>query len=491
MSDGGAGYAGRAMASVHVPTVARARTFAAADVVGLAVITVLAGALRFATIDLQSFWIDEATTIGLLEDSFGGMLARLPETESTPPLYYVVSWVWAAAFGTGDVALRSLSALLGTAAVVMVYDAGTAWHSRRAGLFAALLLATSPLLVWYSQEARAYSLFVFFTAAGLALLARFDARWDALTLSGWAIVSAAMIATHYFGVFVFAAEAAYVLIRHRRRAAVAAVGGVAAVGVALLPLALAQSGDDRAIFIRELPLKVRLKETLAQFVGGEWLFPRASLVGAAGVALLAVALWRARDRRGLVPAGISSAAVLLPLAAVPILDVFYFRNLVGAWVPLALAAGVAFAGLRSARVGLSAVAAAAGFFLAGNLAVVTDPARHRHDWRQVAESLGRDSERITVVYPWWHREALALYRESAVLPPGGARARRIDLVGFELPPPDFRPRGFHLAAVEYVGGHGLVLQHYRADAPRRVDPSELAEIARHPQKRNGMLLDLP
>jgi mannosyltransferase len=81
----------------------------------LAALTVLAALLRFPTLDTQSFWFDEAVTVTLVRDSLSGMLGALPDLESTPPLYYVLAWLWARAFGTGEIGLRSLSALLGTA----------------------------------------------------------------------------------------------------------------------------------------------------------------------------------------------------------------------------------------------------------------------------------------------------------------------------------------------------------------------------------------
>ena len=56
---------------------------------------ILAGAAaRFATLDVQSFWLDEAVTHELVTRSLGGMLGAIPDSESTPPLYYLLAWVW-------------------------------------------------------------------------------------------------------------------------------------------------------------------------------------------------------------------------------------------------------------------------------------------------------------------------------------------------------------------------------------------------------------
>ena len=76
-------------------------------------LTVLAAVLRFYRLGHQGFWFDEANTALLVHFSPGKMLGLIPQTESTPPLYYCVAWVWARVFGYSEAPLRSLSALCG------------------------------------------------------------------------------------------------------------------------------------------------------------------------------------------------------------------------------------------------------------------------------------------------------------------------------------------------------------------------------------------
>ena len=92
------------------------------------------------------------------------MLGLIPQTESTPPLYYCVAWVWARVFGYGEAALRSLSALAGVLPCRSRTAPARKLVSRRAGLIAAALAACNPLLIWYSQEARSYELLVLLTS---------------------------------------------------------------------------------------------------------------------------------------------------------------------------------------------------------------------------------------------------------------------------------------------------------------------------------------
>ncbi len=78
-------------------------------------LTVLAAVLRFYRIGHQGYWFDEGNSVLLIHLSPGKMLGLIPQTESTPPLYYCIAWVWARIFGFGEAGLRSLSALVGVA----------------------------------------------------------------------------------------------------------------------------------------------------------------------------------------------------------------------------------------------------------------------------------------------------------------------------------------------------------------------------------------
>ncbi|MFI5028051.1 MAG: glycosyltransferase family 39 protein, partial [Solirubrobacterales bacterium] len=136
-------------------------------------LTALAAALRFSTLGLQSYRHDEAVTAGrVLVASFTGTMHLVWTSESTPPLYYAFAWLWSHLFGVHEVGLRSLSALFGTATVPVSYLAGRELIGRRTGLVVAAIVAVNPLLVWYSQDARAYALLVLLSAAAFLFFLR-------------------------------------------------------------------------------------------------------------------------------------------------------------------------------------------------------------------------------------------------------------------------------------------------------------------------------
>ena len=139
-------------------------------------------------------------------------------SESAPPLYYALAWVWTQVTGTGEFGLRSLSAVAGVATVPVAYLIGLELRGRRAGLMAAALVAVNPMLLWYSQEARAYALLALLCAALAALLRARPARAaGGATSPLWGVASGLALATHYFAVFPIAAEAIW-LLRRRGRA---------------------------------------------------------------------------------------------------------------------------------------------------------------------------------------------------------------------------------------------------------------------------------
>lgn len=445
-------------------------------------LTAVAALLRFGTLGLQSYWLDEAFTVEHVQASFGHMLSQVGTSEATPPLYDVLAWVWARAFGDGEVALRSLSALLGSATVPVVYGAGATLVSRRAGIFAAAFVAASPLLLWYSQEARAYALLTFLSALSLLLLGRALAG-DRRALTWWAVVAALALATHYYGVFLLAGEALWLLADPRtRRRALVPIGAVAVVGAALVPLLLHQ-GVDQVGWIHGLSLHSRVREAFQQFATGGYNAGHAVALGVLVLAAtLAAAIWVCdrRERRA-----VSSMLALAAVAAVgPLVvavaatklfsghgDVFFYRYLLPAWPPLALALGGVVGARRAGQMGALAACCVLVVFVGADYEMFTKPKLQRDDWRGAARALGPVRvERAVVVEPSEDRIVIPLYRHDLHVAQPQLQARELDLIerpapGF-FPTKDVRPAGFALVSHRRVQ-HFTVLR-FRSATPRSV-----------------------
>ena len=421
--------------------------------VPVATFTAIGAGVRFVGLDRQSFWIDEIVTAGLLAKPLPEMLGTLPDSESTPPLYYVLAWLWSRVAGVDEAGLRSFSALLGTLTIPISYAAARSLVSHRTGVIVAALAAVSPLLVWYSQEARAYSLFVLLGALSFLAFAQVLAAPSPRSLAFWAGASSLLLLTHYFGVFLVAAEAAILLYRHRSRATWAATAAIVGVGLAVLPLATYQVIFSSSRWIRFVDLPGRIEETVRQL-----LVPSAPSIWAGagvpddygrslwplGVALVLgavtaiVALGSRREQHGaLVALGVGVAAtgapVLMSLAAALLTggrgDVFLYRNVIVAWLPLAVVLGAALGARRAGLVGLLAASA----LTVWSFAVVVDnaatPERQRDDWHLVSRALEASASQLVLLSPSWQIAALE-YHVPALRELGGGRiaAHRVDLL---------------------------------------------------------------
>jgi mannosyltransferase len=494
----------------------------------LALLLVAAFALRLAIAPLPSYWVDEAFTVRLLSGDFGGLLGDLAETESTPPLYYVLAWAWSQAMGLGELGLRSLSALAGVATVGLAWALGRWLAGPRAALAAGALAAVNPFLIWFSTEARAYALATALASAALLLLVRMLAREarspdevpaaaapaDAADppvaaggrLAAWAALAAGALTTHYATAFVIGAQAVILLNRRGGRAAWTAVAAVTAVGVALIPLAAAQRGNAHAQSLDELsgPLTERIAQLPKQFAIGYdaplevVLAAIAISVLVAGVALALLAGPELRTR-AMVLLTVATAGVVAPLAAtVAGLDVVASRYLLPALLPLLAVAGAGLAAGPWRRAGPALAVGLTGAWLAVTVAVAADPRlQTRADWQGVEATLGPapDDGRAIVTSP--SNGALVLsdaYRLQARYEPPRpvievVLAATAD--GGEAPPspptapPPFAATGFTLA--EQRVERGYVLQRWRARAPQPLDPALLARSALDPPQPPAVL----
>jgi uncharacterized membrane protein len=454
----------------------------------VAALTAAGAALRFSTLDLQSFWHDEAVTVGrILDPSLFTTLDHVPGSEATPPLYYALAWGWTKVFGAGEVGIRSLSAVVGTATIPVAWWAGRELVSRAAGVAAAALVAFSPYMVWYSQEARAYALLVLLCGVSLGLFARVLRRGEGRWFAWWALVAALALLTHYFAVFVVLPELVLLawLLPERRRVAAAAGVVVGAVGLALVPLAVHQADQGHDGWIERIALSTRLRDTVKQFVLGYSGSPARALSVVAGIALViaaALALWHGRSRRGFVlAAGVGVAALAIPLAAKVVgVDYVYPRNMIGAWVPLAVALGAAAAAPKRewSAAGAVAIAAVCACFIALVVAVDTDTKLQRADWRGAAAALGPAREPRAIVVPAIGDDPMSYYARAARLQHGSATVSEIDVLWFAgAPRTDDRavPAGFRQTERRTIGRFRLV--RYRAAVLTRV-PRPLLAAAR-------------
>ena len=487
---------------VAIPTPVKPRLSSSASL--LAVALAVGGALRFATLGQQSLDEDETVTVWLVHLPLPKLLATIPRAESTPPLYYLIAWPWSRVFGSGAIGLRSLSAVIGVAAIWACYLAARALLNRRAGVIAALLAALSPALIWYSQEARANELLILTSALALLFFARSTADLragsaPAWNLGLWALAAVLSLLSHYFAAFLLIPQAVWLLAqarRAKRRAPFAAVCAVAFAALALLPLIARQRANNGTSWIASIPLSGRLEDVPPQMLLGEgrpFLHFFALATGVLVVAPVALLVVRGRQterRAALVPIVIGCSGVLLAvLVDLAGQHILVDRNTVGAGTVLLIACAVGMAASRPSWIGLGALGGVGALFVWALVLVLSNPLHQREDWRDASRLLGLPTVARAVLYgPATNNPApvpplvpfQAVYLKSMLtMPNRGWNVREIDVLNVRddlsetsaAPHPVSPGRGFRL--MDREGGRAYTLFRFRSVRPVHITPDEL------------------
>jgi hypothetical protein len=101
--------------------------------------------------------------------SIGELFLNNLKNDPNSALYYVFTCIYSFVFGHGKV-LRFLSVTFSVASLVIFYGLVKEFFDKRTSLLAVLLLALSPLHVWYAQEVRVYSAVSFFSLLTIYIL---------------------------------------------------------------------------------------------------------------------------------------------------------------------------------------------------------------------------------------------------------------------------------------------------------------------------------
>jgi mannosyltransferase len=123
----------------------------------LVLIILLATALRLFRLCHQSLWFDEAFSWAVSSVSLKLSLQALLADGGNLPFYYLLLRAWLN-LGQSEIMLRFPSAAFGILSVPLIYQVARRSFDRGSALLSASFLALSPFHVWYSQEARMYSL---------------------------------------------------------------------------------------------------------------------------------------------------------------------------------------------------------------------------------------------------------------------------------------------------------------------------------------------
>jgi 4-amino-4-deoxy-L-arabinose transferase-like glycosyltransferase len=444
-----------------VTTVARARVLprelGATALLPLGAVVAVGALLRFWALGHQSFWYDEIVTTLAIKGSFWHVVKGVRTWESSPPLYHLIAWLWTRPFGVTEVGLRSLSAVFGTATVVVAWAAGREAVSERAGLIAAGVVAVNPMLVWYSQDARPYALLALLGATTVWLALRIVRTPTRRRFVAWSVVSCLALLTHYFAAFLLIGEfvALMWLMPADRRSVAIAFMPVVVVGLALVPLAHAEDADGRAAWISGIGLGTRaghigqelvtantslISSNSAAPYGLWWVLGLLGVLGSIAIGLVSAVARHSRVVGAVAAAGLGTIVIPLLLALTP-LDYLIERNVIAAWPVLAITLGCLLA-LSWRPVAAAALAMIAIAGIAVNIEVQRTPALQRTNWRAAAHALTPSAfARAVIVKPDYSYAVLAHYGVPLVPLTVGARVSEVVEVGMGLPASQPAPPG--------------------------------------------------
>ncbi len=236
----------------------------------------MAFAIRLFQLDTQSLWYDEGITWYLSQFSMPELI-RWTAADIQPPFYYLIVWLSTHFFGDSEFALRFPSVIFGILAVPLMWRLGRLTMPSSAFL-AAWLTVFAPTLIYYSQEARMYTLLVCQSCFASYLVLKIAGanncppspyhfkgmNWSVVA---YTIVMASALYTHYFSVFLLIVHAIYLC---RRRSGWIILGSIFLCFSPWLPVLFARFGDDPSYWTGSLKLNEIMLDVWISFtVGGK------------------------------------------------------------------------------------------------------------------------------------------------------------------------------------------------------------------------------
>jgi len=332
------------------------------------IIATAAAVMRLYHLTTNRLWYDESFTLLVTMRPFTDAI-RATMFDVHPPLYYVITWCMVRVFSwlPAPLVLRGLSVILSLVGLWVFWrlTAGTDLP-RPARLAALAFLAFSPVVLYFSQEARMYALLQLLVM--LQLLAVIQRRWLLLL-----ITTTAALYTHNYGLFYSAAIGLLALARERNWRPVLALG---LAGAAWLPWAWVLAGQMGAVQASYWIQPVTPGSLIMAMLRG-WVGVHTPEVGSVAVVLVLLPLLTLlathaiyQRRFGLLWMALAplAMAVCVSLAWKPVL---LYRGLYGSLPALAMLAGGAFTSAHDAgKVGRWLLVAPIALALAWQLAAV-------------------------------------------------------------------------------------------------------------------------
>jgi mannosyltransferase len=169
------------------------------------VLTVVATALRLHMLGAKGFWMDESLSAAYMRLDLYNLARLLWRREGNMALFYLLERIWVQ-FGDSVAWYRGLSVIFSVATVPVIYAIGKRLFGTMAGVISALLLTVNAYHIRYAQDARSYSLVVFFVTLATYFLVRAVESGRRSDWNWYVAFSALSMYSHFFGILIVAAH---------------------------------------------------------------------------------------------------------------------------------------------------------------------------------------------------------------------------------------------------------------------------------------------
>jgi uncharacterized membrane protein len=171
--------------------------------------------LRFFSLTIRPFNGDEGLIVLAASGNFINLLAKA-SFDVHPPLLHVLVYLSTKCFGISEWSVRLPSVLAGIGIIYFGWLLANKNFYGKIALIFAFILAICPYLVYFSQEARMYSLFGFFSLASFYYFLSAFNKPKLTNYLGFIISSILMVYTQYLGFFVLLIQLIYLLINYKK-----------------------------------------------------------------------------------------------------------------------------------------------------------------------------------------------------------------------------------------------------------------------------------
>jgi len=345
----------------------------------------------------QSLWLDEAISVNMAKLPISSIVTQFSIRDFHPPTYYWFLNTWIRLFGDEVWVMRLSSILFSLVTVWLIYKIGKEIKDKKTGLWAAILVGVNPLLIYFSQELRMYSMVTMWLIGSIYFLVKIlnpstKLRTNWKNILGFNIMTGLSFVTFYGSIFLIGAEILYLLVNKKIKLFLMCVWGIILALILISPLLMIQLQYSQNALLQvnnwNLALgKVNLKNLLLiplKFSVGKvsW-WPKINYYLVGGLWSLIVLL---TTLKGLIKNKLLRFLLIVPLVLgiivsfkTPMLQYFRFLYLVPI-IALLISLESKFKTKKFLTIG----------FLIFSAIYLLNPKMHRENWRDLAFSLSTD-----------------------------------------------------------------------------------------------------